>query len=141
MKATKLKTRSNGAFRLVYHLVLSTKWRNKSLSSEILDYLEDTVKELLIKWDCELVEFGGESDHIHILYESLPSIDQSKLVNNIKTVTSRRCRKEFATHLKRFYWSPKPQFWARSYGLLTVGTTVSLDKLITYVQNQEKPVS
>ena len=141
MKNVRLKTRSNGAFRLIYHLVLCTKWRKSSLSSEILDYLEDVIKDVLVKWDSQLTEFGGESDHIHVLFETLPSIELSKLVNNIKTVTSRRCRKEFRDHLAKYYWGPKPQFWANSYGLLSVGTMVSLDKLIVYVQNQEKPSS
>ncbi|WP_365972362.1 transposase [Moorena sp. SIO4G3] len=48
-------------------------------------------------------------------------------------------RKEYAAHLKRFYWSEKPMFWGGSYALITVGTQAPLEKLIAYVQNQEKP--
>lgn len=141
METQRLKTRSNSAFKLIYHLVLVTKFRNKSLSLDLLKYLEEVTKSVLLKWDSELIEFGGEKDHIHILYESIPSVDQSKMINNLKSVTSRRSRKEFADHLKQYYWSEKPMFWSGSYALLTVGTTVSLEKLITYVQNQEKPKS
>lgn len=39
----------------------------------------------------------------------------------------------------QFYWSSKPMFWASSYALITVGTGATLDKLIEYVKNQEKP--
>lgn len=85
------------------------------------------------------MEFNGESDHIHILLEAIPSIELSRLVNNLKTVSSRLMRKEYEQHLKRFYWSPKPMFWAGSYALITVGTGATLDKLIEYVKNQEKP--
>jgi hypothetical protein len=58
---------------------------------------------------------------------------------NLKTVSSRLMRKEYGEHLKRFYWSEKPMFWGGSYALITVGTQAPLEKLIQYVQNQEKP--
>jgi putative transposase len=103
------------------------------------DRLNEIFRETLHKWDCGLVEFNGESDHIHILFEAIPSIELSRLVNNLKTVSSRLMRKEYEQHLKQFYWSPKPMFWASSYALITVGTGATLDKLIEYVKNQEKP--
>jgi putative transposase len=74
----RLKTRSNGAFRLIYHLVLVTKFRRKSLTGEILTRMKSIINELLFKWECELIEFGGESDHVHLLIETHPSVDLSK---------------------------------------------------------------
>ncbi|MEB3247824.1 MAG: IS200/IS605 family transposase [Microcystaceae cyanobacterium] len=139
MEFKTLKTRSNSAFRLIYHLVLVTKFRKNSLTGEILDRIKEIFRTTLAKWECELIEFGGESNHVHVLFEAIPSVDLSKLVNNLKTVSSRLIRKEYPTHLKKFYWSEKPMFWSGSYALITVGTHASLDKLIQYVQNQEKP--
>ncbi|MGK7928637.1 MAG: IS200/IS605 family transposase [Spirulina sp.] len=137
----RLKTRSNSAFRLIYHLVLVTKFRRKSLNAEILERMREIIKELLIKWECECLEFGGESDHVHVLLETHPSVELSKLVNNLKTVTSRRLRSEYAQHLSQFYWGTKPQFWSGSYAIITVGAQAPLAKLIEYVQNQETPLS
>lgn len=97
-KKQALKTRSNSAFRLIYHLVLVTKFRRKSLNAEMLDRINIIIKELLTKWECELIEFGKEADHVHTLLETHPSVDLSKLVNNIKTVTSRRLRSEYSQH-------------------------------------------
>lgn len=105
----------------------------------MLSRLQEIFRSTLAKWDCELIEFGGESNHIHVLFEAIPSIELSKLVNNLKTVSSRLMRKEYAQHLKRFYWSEKPMFWGGSYALISVGTQAPLEKLIAYVQNQEKP--
>jgi putative transposase len=139
MGTMQMQTRSNSAFKLVYHLVLSTKWRRKTITQAMLTDLEYVSKNILEAWDCKMIEFGGEVDHVHILFEAIPSIELSKLVNNLKSVTSRKCRQAYAEHLSKFYWGDKPQFWAKSYGILTVGTTVSLDKLVTYVQTQEKP--
>ena len=137
--STKLKTRSNSAFRLIYHLVLVTKFRKKALTGEILDRLEKIFMLTLNKWDCEMIEFGGENDHIHILFEAIPSVDLSKLVNNLKTVSSRLIRRDYASHLQQFYWSEKPMFWGGSYVLISVGAQAPLEKLIEYVQSQEKP--
>ena len=135
----RLKTRSNSAFRLIYHLVLVTKFRRQSMNAEILARMQEIIKQLLFKWECDLIEFGGESDHVHLLFETHPSVDLSKLVNNIKTVTSRRLRSEYKEHLSKFYWGSKPQFWSGSYAIISVGGQASLEKLIEYVKNQEKP--
>ena len=138
-EAHRLKTRSNSAFRLIYHLVLVTKFRKKSLTGEMLSHLETIFNETLNKWNCSLIEFGGEADHVHILFEGIPSIDLSKLVNNLKTVSSRLMRRDFKEHLKAFYWSEKPMFWASSYATISVGVQAPLSKLIEYVKNQESP--
>ena len=135
----RLKTRSNSAFRLIYHLVLVTKFRRQSLTGEILERMQEIIKQLLFKWECDLIEFGGESDHVHLLFETHPSVDLSKLVNNIKTVTSRRLRSEYKEHLSQFYWGTKPQFWSGSYAIISVGAQAPLEKLIEYLQNQEQP--
>lgn len=76
--------------------------------------MQEIVKELLVKWECDCIEFGGESDHVHILFEAHPSVELSKLVNNLKTVTSRKLRSEYAQHLSQFYWGAKPHSqWPR----------------------------
>ncbi len=134
-----LKTRSNSAFRLIYHLVLVTKFRRQSLTSDILERMQLILRDLLGKWQCDLIEFGGEADHIHLLFETHPSVELSKLVNNIKTVTSRRLRSEYREHLSQFYWGSKPQFWSGSYAIISVGAQAPLERLIEYVQNQENP--
>jgi putative transposase len=134
-----LKTRSNSAFRLIYHLVLVTKFRKQSLSSQLLEDMRRIVNQLLGKWECELIEFGGESDHVHILLEAHPSVELAKLVNNIKTVTSRKLRLQYKEHLSQFYWSEKPLFWSGSYAVISVGAGANLEKLIRYVQSQEHP--
>jgi putative transposase len=134
-----LRTRSNSAFRLIYHLVLVTKFRRQSLTTDILERMQLILRDLLGKWECDLIEFGGEADHIHLLFETHPSVELSKLVNNIKTVTSRRLRSEYSEHLSQFYWGSKPQFWSSSYALISVGAQAPLERLIEYVQNQEQP--
>ncbi len=58
--------------------------------------------------------------------------------NNIKTVTYRRLRSEYSEHLSQFYWVSKTQLWSSSYAIISVGSQAPLERLIEYVQNQEK---
>lgn len=101
--------------------------------------MELILRELLGKWECDLIEFGGEVDHIHLLFETHPSVELSKLVNNLKTVSSRRLRSEYKEHLSQFYWGSKPQLVSSSYAIISVGAQAPLERLIEYVQNQEQP--
>jgi putative transposase len=43
-------------------------------------------------FESELVEFDGESDHVHLLIEYPPKVQISKLVNSLKGVSSRKLK-------------------------------------------------
>ena len=133
MKSQDLKTLNHCIFNIQYHLVLVTKYRRKVITKAMMSRLEEIFSRLLTQWDCELIEFNGEADHVHLLISTNPKAQTSKLVNNLKTVTSRLIRKEFEQQVKRFYW--KPVFWSRTYCLLSVGGA-PLSVLKQYIENQ-----
>jgi len=122
-------------YNLKYHLVLVTKYRHKVFTQPMLERLKELSSELLEKWDCECLEFGGESDHIHLLICTHPSLELSKLINNLKTVTSRAIRKEFEAQLKSFYL--KPVLWTRAYYIAS-SDGAPLDTIKQYIENQGK---
>lgn len=121
---------------LKVHLVLTTKYRKKVFTLEMLDRLHSLMEELLHKWDCKLIEFNGESDHVHVLFQYHPDIALSNLVNNLKSVTSRKLRQEFSDHLNSFYW--KDVFWNGSYFVASCGG-ITISTLRQYIQNQNQP--
>jgi putative transposase len=125
-------------YKLQYHLVVVTKYRHKAINKEISNRLKEIANELFGKWKCEILEIECEADHLHILFESMPQIQPSKLVNNFKTVSSRLIRKEFKDHIGKYYW--KPFFWSPSYCLLTTGGA-TVDIIKGYIQNQDKPTA
>ena len=43
-------------------------------------------------FDCQLVEFNGENNHLHLLANYPPKVAIARLVNSIKGVSSRRMR-------------------------------------------------
>jgi REP-associated tyrosine transposase len=104
---------------LNYHLVLVTKYRRKAITKEMLTRLNEIFDETLNKWDCKLIEFNGEEDHVHLLLQTPPVVQLSKLVNNLKTVSSGLIRRDFKVEVNRIY--RKPVFWHRAYCIITAG--------------------
>ena len=127
------KSSSHSVFSIKLHIVLVTKYRRKILTEELLGYLEEAFSEILDAWRCSLVEFGGESDHVHLLVDIHPALNVSVLINNLKTASARRVRNRFSEHLAPFY--TKPQFWHRAYFVSSVGSA-SLETVKAYVQAQ-----
>jgi putative transposase len=122
------------SFSLNYHLVLVTKYRKRCINEPILKELKNICERLCKIWDCKLVEFNGEPDHVHLLLELTPKVQPSKFVNNLKTVSSRLLRRDFKEHLAKYYW--KPIFWSRTYCLITCGGA-PLQVVKKYIQNQD----
>ena len=120
-------------FDLRYHLVLVTKYRRKALTATMRERLQEILAATLLKWRCELIEFGGESDHVHWLFSAHPALDISNLVNSLKTVSSRLLRSEFGRALRQHYW--KPVLWHGAYYVGTVGHA-SLETVKRYVERQ-----
>lgn len=131
-----MKSHYHCVYKLKYHLVLVTKYRKPCLTQAMLQRLEQICRDLLQKWDVTLEEFGGEADHVHLMLDMHPNIMPSRLVNNLKTVTSRLLRKEFSTYLQAYYW--KPVLWTRAYCLISAGGA-PLAVLQQYIQQQRQP--
>lgn len=127
-------------FRSVYtltvHIVFVTKYRRKVINLAMLERLKEIFQEICGKWECHLVEFNGEADHVHLLINFSPQVQLSKLIANLKTVSSRLLRKEFQTELGRIY--SKPVFWSGSYFVASCGG-VTIETLRKYVEGQASP--
>jgi putative transposase len=136
MKRQELSSLHHCVFSLTYHLVLTTKYRRKVITKEMLIRLHEIFDETLKKWDCKLIEFNGEVDHVHLLLNATPNIQLSILVNNLKTVSSRLIRRDFKAIISKVYW--KPVFWHRSYCIVTAGGA-PLEVIRRYIEEQDSP--
>jgi putative transposase len=124
-------------FDINAHLVIVTKYRKKVITSAMLRRLEVILRETCELWGCTVDELGGEADHVHLLLSLPPSVAPSRLVNNLKTVSSRLLRKEFASRVRRYYGS-KPVFWSRSYCFVSSGGA-PLEVIKAYLEQQQEP--
>jgi putative transposase len=127
------RSSSHAIYSLKLHIVFVTKYRRKTLSADLLGYLEVAFGEILAAWRCKLIEFGGGPDHVHLLIDIHPALDISVMINNLKTASARRARNRFAEHLASFY--RKPLFWSRAYFVGSVGR-VTLETVRAYVDTQ-----
>lgn len=134
MHKTDLNSLHHCVFNLNYHLIFVTKYRRQAINNQMLERLKEIFIATVEKWECELVEFNGESDHVHLLLSLNPKVCLSSFVGNLKTVSSRLIRKEFVEELYRIYW--KPVFWSRSYCALTCGGA-PLSIIKQYIENQD----
>ena len=132
-------SRGRSVTDLKVHLVLTTKYRRKVLTAKMLEALHEIFEALLEKWECKLVEFNGEADHIHLLFQYHPEIQLSKLINSLKSVSSRKLRQEFLPELEQVY-RQKKVVWNGSYFLASCGG-VTISVLKKYIENQESPTS
>lgn len=128
-------------FRSVYklnaHIVFVVKYRRKAINAEILTRLQEIFTDTLQKWDCTLLEFNGESDHVHLLIDYKPDKPLSTLIGNLKTVSSRLIRKEFPLLESKYFYN-KPYFWSGSYFVASCGG-ITVEQLKKYVEQQATP--
>jgi putative transposase len=128
--------KARGVSDLKAHLVLTPKYRRKIFTDPMLTRLEQIFGTLMEKWEGRLIEFNGETDHVHLLIQYTPQTELSKLINNLKTVSSRYMRKEFEARVNEFYG--KDVLWTSGYGVFSCGG-VTVEELKKYIENQDRP--
>jgi putative transposase len=132
-----LKKGYRNVYDLNIHLVLVTKYRKKIINRAMLTRLNEILTATCQKWKSTLTEFNGEDNHVHLLISYPPDVEVSKLVNNLKTVSSRLIRKEFANEINATY--QKAVFWSGAYFVASCGG-VTVEQLKSYVEKQDSPV-
>jgi len=133
MSKSTLRSYAHCTFRIWLHMVFVTKYRRRVLSPPILGRLKEHFARVCENAGCELAEMNGEADHVHLLVDAGPNVQPSRLVNTLKTISSREIRKEFGRELARHY--RKPVLWTRAYCVLSAGGA-PLDVIKAYIQNQ-----
>lgn len=118
------------------HLVFVTKYRRGALTDEVLRDCEQVMAKVCADFGCELTEFNGEDDHVHLLVAFPPTVQLSKLINSLKGVSSRHLRRDHAEHLQHYLWGG--HLWSRSYYCGTAGGA-PLSVIADYVQAQRRP--
>ncbi len=128
-----LSAKEHGFYRLHYHIVFVTKDSRPCLSGEMLASFRETTERLCAQWRCRLIESNGAPDHVHLLVETEPTTPLTKLINNLKTVSSRLLRRDYGSQLSRHY--RKPVLWSPSYCLISCGGA-PLEIIRQYIENQ-----
>ena len=104
----------------------------------IVKNLESILKKIAFKQECQIVEFNGERDHVHLILKCPPKVSISKAVNSLKGASSRVLRSRKYPEIKSKLWGK--HFWSPSYFVSSIGG-VTIEEIRKYVENQERPIS
>ncbi|MGI8312412.1 IS200/IS605 family transposase [Saccharopolyspora hattusasensis] len=115
---------------------VTPKCRRGPFTSDILTRSEEIMREVCADFGAQLREFNGETDHVHLLVHYPPQVVLSRLVNSLKGVSSRRLRREFPEHIRKYLWGS--HFWSPSYFAGSCGGA-PLEIVKEYITNQKRP--
>jgi putative transposase len=133
---TILNKGSHSAYCIHLHIGFITKYRRKVITSKMLKLMETVFHRVCIAQKSELLEFNGESDHVHLLVSTAPDTTPSELVRSLKSASSRVIRSEFKDEVDAVYRNNV--FWHHSYFMISVGGA-PLETLKRYVEGQDRP--
>ena len=115
--------------QILYQIVFSTKYRERTLTKENRRRLFAYMYQTLQNKKCHLYRIGGVEDHLHIVTHLHPSQALAPLVKDLKLSTT-----EFIKSEQLF---PYFRGWQVGYAAFTYAYSAK-DDLITYVKNQEE---
>ncbi len=114
---------------LHYHIVFSTKSRERWLRSDMENDVWRYLGGICRAHDVKALQIGGVEDHVHLLIGMPPALALSDVVKRIKGESSKWLSAE-VKGMKGFGWQD-------GYGAFTVGKSQITDA-IHYIQNQRE---
>lgn len=130
-----LRTGRHVVYQMHVHLVFVPKYRKRIFDADALERMRIYFRIVCADFEADLVEFNGETDHVHLLVVYPPKVAVAALVNSLKGVSSRRLRTE-RPDLARRYW--KGVLWSPSYFAASVGGA-PISVLRKYIEDQRVP--
>ena len=109
------------------HIVFSTKHREALIYPPVEAELHAYLGGICKKLDCPVLKVGGYTDHIHILCMLSKKIALMKLMEELKSHSSKWIKSKGPGY-KHFYWQD-------GYGAFSVNPS-EVDKVIAYIENQ-----
>jgi putative transposase len=109
-----------------------TKYRKSVFTDSGLKLIEESFRTVAVKMNFKILEFNGETDHVHALIEYPPKLSISQIANALKGVSSRRYGQ--AGNAKPH----KEALWSPSYFAVSVGGA-PLEVLKRYIKEQSRP--
>ncbi|WP_314419624.1 IS200/IS605 family transposase [Pseudescherichia vulneris] len=127
--------RRHSVSKLVVHLIFTTKYRRKIFDDMMIQQIREAFQSAAEKLEIEILEMDGEADHVHLLIAYPPKLSISVLVNNLKSISSRRAR-ILNKNLRKA--SNSGVLWSRSYFACSAGTATT-EILKAYIASQKTP--
>lgn len=111
------------------HLVFSTKYRQTLIQPPVEEELHAYLGGTCNKLDCQVVIVGGYTDHIHILCKLSKKIALMKLLEEVKSHSSKWIKSKGEGY-ENFYWQ-------NGYGAFSV-SPFQVETVRNYIANQHQ---
>ncbi len=111
------------------HIIFGTKHLFPFIKPPVEKELHSYIGGICSGLECTPVKIGGYTDHLHILWLLSKKIALMKLLEEIKSHSS-KWMKTNGGLLKKFYWQD-------GYGAFSVNPS-EIDKVIKYIDNQHE---
>ena len=114
---------------IILHIVFSTKGRQPMIQPEIESELYPYLNIICQKFNSSMIRINGVSDHLHILLSLGRTLSVSKLIEELKSQSSRWIK------------TKGPQYrdfaWQNGYGCFSVSRS-NVESAIKYIANQKE---
>lgn len=111
------------------HIVFSTKHRNPVIHPPVEAELHSYLGKICNNLECQAIKVGGYTDHIHILCMLSKKIALMKLLEELKSHSSKWIKTK-GEEYKTFYWQD-------GYGAFSVNPS-NVENVIKYIANQHQ---
>ncbi len=111
------------------HIIFSTKHRAELIHPNVQDELYRYIAGICNKLECPPIKIGGYTEHIHILCLLSKKITLMKLLEEVKSHSSKWMKTKDST-LKNFYWQ-------NGYAAFSVNPA-DINKVTAYIENQSE---
>ncbi|RUA33545.1 MAG: IS200/IS605 family transposase [Bacteroidetes bacterium] len=111
------------------HIIFSTKHRKPLIRSAIEPELHAYLASIFNRLECQAIKVGGYTDHIHILCKLSKKITLIKLMEEVKSHSS----KWIKTKGKKYEFF----YWQDGYGAFSVNPS-QVDAVIDYIDRQHE---
>ena len=133
MKSKTVSNRNRKPTNMLYdHVVWHTKYNRRLLEGQIRWRTAQIIRSVLDEIECKCVEINVQPNHVHLLFAFPPKISPSKVAEKIKSISSRRLRREFPILVEK---CPKA-LWMPAVMHTSVGNEYK--RVIHYIRNQDK---
>ena len=118
---------------LLYHIVLPIKYRRTVINQAVGESLKEICVGISERYEINFIEIGYESDHVHFLLQSVPTLSLCEIAMKLKSITARQI---FDRHpeIKAMLWGGN--FWTSGYYANIVGQYTNEEVIRKYIENQ-----
>lgn len=115
------------------HLVWTPKYRKRILLEQVAIRARDIIRQIAAEHEVEIISGKVSCDHEHLFINYRPDQSISKLVQYLKSVSSRILFQEFP-NIRKQLWGR--HFWVRGCFVVSSGT-ITDEMIQQYIDEQE----